>query len=61
MNHKTKELLRQACKSQGLGQETTHSILFIIDTNKGLTGEVDSIEEAHVLVDRALTYFWKKS
>lgn len=37
------------------------SILFIIDTNKGVTGEVDSIEEAHALVDRALNYFWKKS
>lgn len=61
MNDKTKELLRQACKSQGLGKEMTHSILLIIDTNKGLTGEVDTIEEAHVLVDRALNYFWKKS
>lgn len=46
MNDKTKELLKQACKSQGLGKEMTHSILFIIYTNKGLTVKVDTIEEA---------------
>ena len=57
MNHKTKELLRQACKTQGLGQERTNSILLIIVTNKWLTGEVASIAEANTLVDRALNYF----
>lgn len=33
MNNKTKELLRQACKSQGLGKEMTHSIFGLMSNN----------------------------